>query len=351
MPTEQSKYTRHTASERDRLIGAIEAHKSVSKGAAQENIPVWTARDIYNKYKETGSTEDLARTGRPQVITERTARHVVREARKNRRKPLADIGKSVVPQISGGSVQRVLNSAGYHRRVARKVPYLRIEQKKARMQWARVNRKLSEKDWEDITWSDESYIYIGDTHGRVYVTRRVDEVLHEDCVVPTFKQSSLRVMVWGCIMRGRKGPLVVLEYPGGKGGGMNSKRYQEQVLEAVLKDFYAKEKERKPNIRFQQDGAPSHSSKSTKKWLLSHHIKTFYHPSSSPDLTPIEPVWHELKTIIRARPHPPTSIEELKAAVLEAWDALSLDDIDKYIRRMPDRVEAVLAAKGGHTRF
>jgi hypothetical protein len=29
---------------------------------------------------------------------------------------------------------------------------------------------------------------------------------------------------------GWKGPLVVLKYPGGKGGGMNKKRYCEQVL-------------------------------------------------------------------------------------------------------------------------
>ena len=43
-------------------------------------------------------------------------------------------------------------------------------------------------------------------------------------------------------MEGRKGPLVVLEYPGGKGGGMNSKRYCEQVLEKALGDFYDKMK-------------------------------------------------------------------------------------------------------------
>jgi hypothetical protein len=39
-------------------------------------------------------------------------------------------------------------------------------------------------------------------------------------------------------MEGRKGPLVVLEYPGGKGGGMNSTRYCEQVLEGVVKGFF-----------------------------------------------------------------------------------------------------------------
>ena len=55
----------------------------------------------------------------------------------------------------------------------------------------------------------------------------------DECLVPTFKQLPVHIMVWGCIMEGRKGPLVVLEYPGGKGGGMNSKRYCEQVLEGL----------------------------------------------------------------------------------------------------------------------
>ena len=55
---------------------------------------------------------------------------------------------------------------------------------------------------------------------------------------PTFKLSPICVMVWGCVMKGRKRPLVVLEYPGGKGGGMNTARYQEQALEGVLKEFY-----------------------------------------------------------------------------------------------------------------
>ena len=83
-------------------------------------------------------------------------------------------------------------------------------------------RSMKVKAWERIIWSDECYVYIGDTKGRVYVTRQPDEVLKEDCLVPSFKQSSLRVMIWGCIIKGRKGPLVVLEYLSGKGGGMNS---------------------------------------------------------------------------------------------------------------------------------
>lgn len=104
---------------------------------------------------------------------------------------------------------------------------------------------------------------MGDTRGPVYVTHRADEVSHEDCVVPTFKQSSLRVIVWECIIRERLGPLVVLEYPEGKGGGINSRRYQEQVLEAHLKSFYQEMTSKRGSVRFQHDGAPLHGSKIT----------------------------------------------------------------------------------------
>lgn len=92
----------------------------------------------------------------------------------------------------------------------------------------------------------------------MYVTRAVGEEYDKNCVVPTFKQSSIRIMVWACIMKDSKGPIVVLEYPGGKGGGMNAERYRAQVLEQVLHDYYMEKTEEKGWVLFQQDGAPSH---------------------------------------------------------------------------------------------
>lgn len=56
-------------------------------------------------------------------------------------------------------------------------------------------------------------------------------------------------------MKGRKVPLVVLEYPGGPGGGSNGARYKTQVLEKVLKGFYAEMREERGDILFMQDGA------------------------------------------------------------------------------------------------
>jgi transposase len=152
-------------------------------------------------------------------------------------------------------------------------------------------------------------------------------------------------------MDGRRGPLVVLEYPGGRGGGMNSKRYQEQVLEGVLKDFYNEMKATRGRVIFQQDGTSSHTSISTTTWFSRENIPLLFHSPNSPDLNPIKPVWHELKKLLCALPSPPSTIEQLRAAILEAWNALRVKDINKYVKSMSDRVEAVAKAKGGHTKY
>ncbi|KAJ3523873.1 hypothetical protein NMY22_g11245 [Coprinellus aureogranulatus] len=268
-----------------------------------------------------------------------------------RRKPFTEIANELPEDISTSTVRNLLAEEGYHRCVARKVPFLKRYHKLQRLRWARKYKKFTRRDWRKPIWSDECYIYLGDDRGRVYVTRRPDEEHDENCLVPRFTQSSIRVMVWGCIAKGRKGPLVVLEYPGGRGGGMNTQRYISQVLEPQLKPFFEKMKKERRGPIFQQDGASCHKSKTTLRWLASNGIPLMDHPSKSPDVSPIEPVWLELKKMLRARPRMPTSVGELITAVKECWERLAIADIDKYIDSMPQRVDAVIEAKGGHTRY
>jgi len=265
--------------------------------------------------------------------------------------PLADIAYDTGINASSHTISRILNKHGYHRRVAWRHPYLTKATKKHRHEWALEMKSFTVDNWHDICWSDESYIHIDDTTGRIYVTRRVGEELNDDCMGPRFKQSSIRVMVWGCVMWGWKGPLIILEYPGGKGGGMTAARYKEQVLEGAVEHFWKERKSVREKVKFQQDGAPSHSAKATQAWLNQHSIPCFPHPPNSPDLSPIEPVWHELKKRLRKRNHRPTTVDELQTAIQEEWANLEIKDIDKYIRTMPQRVAAVLIAHGGHTRY
>ena len=245
----------HDSPKKNRFIGAVQGGNPVPIAAASFRIPRSTSYKLWNKYKTTGSTHALPRSGRPPVVTPHLKRRVAHEIRKDRKAHFREIGQLVKPTISATTVRAIADENGIHRRVARKVPFLRPEHRRDRRVWASQFVGWSEDDWRTIIWSDEAYICLGDGKGTVYVSRTGNEALCDGCTIPTFKQSSIRIMVWGCIMADRKGPLRVLEYPGGTGGGMTSERYQDQVLHSALYDFYWEETENRGFVAFQQDGA------------------------------------------------------------------------------------------------
>ena len=242
----------------------------------------------------------------------------------------------------------MLEEQGYHRRIAQKVPFLTQAQKWKRLEWAKEFEGVDGKEWMNLMSSDECMVKL-DGKGQVHITHCPREEFDENCVIPKMKQSNIKAMIWAAVMLGKKGLIVVLEYPGGNGGVMNKERYISQVLNAHHKGFYDQMELERPGVVFQQDSAPSHTARLTKTWFTNNGIALFPHPSNSPDLNPIKPVWHELKKLIRAQPHLPSSISQLISAIHNAWDQLPQEDIDKHIRSMPERVQAVLKAKGSHT--
>ena len=68
---------------------------------------------------------------------------------------------------------------------------------------------------------------------------------------------------------------------------------------------------------FQMDNDPKHTSKVVAKWLKDNKVKVFEWTSQSTDLNPIENVWAELKTFVRARQ--PTNLTQLHQLCQEEW--------------------------------
>lgn len=334
-----------------RIKNAIENGKPIGQISDLLDIPASTCRNFFNRTKKRGTVHNAQRSGRPSKVSDRTVRFVLRYMKQNRRASLREIGNAVDPQISASTVRRILAGKGYHRRRARKVPYLSKLQKDKRLAWAMDHEAWKLEEWRHVIWSDECYVMLGDKKGSVYVTRRPEEEFDDSCTVKTFKKSPVNVMVWACIMDGAKGPLVVLDYPGGPGGGFTAERYQEQVLDGTLWDFYISMVDNREYMYFMQDNAPIHTSKKVKRWFNGTWLPLFPHPPSSPDINPLENLWDLLKDRIKERPHPPTNVNELKVAVQEAWDSLTIEEINQYVHSMPNRVEAIIKAKGGNTKY
>ncbi|GFT85338.1 DDE_3 domain-containing protein [Trichonephila clavipes] len=100
-----------------------------------------------------------------------------------------------------------------------------------------------------------------------------------------------------------------------------------------------------PGAIFQQDNASLHTARVAQDFLL--HFQTLTWHVRSPDLSPVVPVWDQLK---RQMPscH---SVHDLELAVQDMWAHLPQDNIRCLINSMPDRVAECIAAGGGLTRY
>ncbi len=73
-------------------------------------------------------------------------------------------------------------------------------------------------------------------------------------------------------------------------------------------------------------------------------------PPQSPDLNPIEHLWDVVEWEIRIMDVQPTNLQQLRDAIMSIWTKISEECFQNLVESMPQRIKAVLKAKGGPTR-
>ena len=121
-------------------------------------------------------------------------------------------------------------------------------------------------------------------------------------------------------------------------------RILQETLVPFVKDVY-------PDLhRFMQDNDPKHVSRLARQFLEDSCINWWRTPPESPDLNPIENLWHELKEYMRREVKPRTK-EELINGIEEFWSTVDVVKCRKYIGHLRKVIPRVIELRGDATGY
>ena len=294
-------------------------------------------------------TSGPAQRGRARLLSARDERVLKRLVTSGVCDTAAEIARQStifgLPNISADTIRRALRRQGLVARVKPRKPALTKLQRQRRLEWARAHRNCTAADWERVIFSDETKLLCVNPNGRAWCWRPAnDHSLGDRIVKPSKKFGGVAVMMWGCMSaKGVGNACRILTT-------MDSSVYVE-ILERHMRPStgWLRPYAGAPYF-LQQDNDPKHTSRKTRDWLALNHVAALTWPSQSPDLNPIEQLWATLKRRVN-RGVAPTTVDALWERLEQTWWSIEPELCQRLVDSMPARIEAVLKAHGGHTRF
>ena len=194
---------------------------------------------------------------------------------------------------------------------------------------------------ENIIWTDESRVTSHPNNRKVKLWTNTAEVPYQ----VKMHSGGNMVMFWGCFSKHGTGPLVSLL------GTMDGPEYMKVLTENLVPELKSGQRAIPGTWRMMQDNAPCHTSKLVKAFLRRRNIEFVDWPPYSPDLNPIESIWHWMKHVLETEYPVCNSAEEIESRFFEIWATITPEMCANYCAHYERRLQAVIKAEGGYTKY
>lgn len=304
---------------------------------------VRSVRHWISHYQEHGNVDDLRRSGRKRKTTPEQDASIEQEAKRIKFTTPRRIKRKLGLDVSSRTIDRRLIEVGLFGRVARHKKKFSDEERRKRLSFAQGYKGWTADDWMRVEFADEKIFWGEGFWGQVFVRRPKGEALNPEYCVDENPHPT-KVSAWACFSGHGLGYMYIFNE------NMDAKLLQgilgTHLIESAELHFDIEHAER---WWFLQDNAPQHKSILVRTWLFNNGIQCIDFPPYSPDLNPIENLWADLAR--RVEEFQCDTMEELQDIVAEEWKNTDKELLRKLARSMPERCQAVIDAKGDHTRF
>jgi len=260
---------------------------------------------------------------------------------------VTEVQKKAFPDVCPKTIGRHLKENGLVCQVQKSKPYLTLANKEKRRLWAKQHASWTVEDWKQVIFSDESKYMLFKSDGRQYCWMKPGQAYDNRFVKKTIKHGAGNIMVWGCISAKGMGRLHHIE---GIMCGPDYIKILDEHLLGSMKDLGLRRTGNSSHL-FQQDNNLKHRCKVAEAWFKTKWLRRLPWPLSSLDMSIIEHVWDQIDAMVRARNPLLRNKEEMWVALQEEWDNFPQSSLDKLYASMPRRVDALLEARGSHTKY
>ena len=217
---------------------------------------------------------------------------------------------------------------------------LRNQDRQTRVQWAREHQCWNKAEWGTVLFTGEIRFNLSQ-NGELQVMKRRSERSRRRSNAGSDTDIDLgrrNVLVWAGIMKDGRTKLRFIN------NELTAEKYAQILRHHVLPFAGAVGPE---IFTLQDDNAWPHHTRVVNEFLESECVDRMDWPPKSADLNPIETVWDELAIRAATRLNSHSSLNDLREALAEEWDALPQQLIDNLIDSMRTRVQECIDAHGG----
>lgn len=205
-----------------------------------------------------------------------------------------------------------------------------------RLEWCR--QVLQENDdFHDVIWTDETSVQL-ESHRRHSFRKK-----NQPPKLKPRPKHPVKVHVWAGISKRGATKVCIFE------GRMDADFYL-RILSSFLLPFIVS---KFPSThRFMQDNDPKHTSltRKSREFFEHYNVHWWRTPPESPDLNPIENVWHEMKEYLRREVKPSTKSELIEGIKL-FWSTVDTEKCVRYIQHLDKVIPKAIDCSGSATGY